>query len=103
MIIFSLKWNKDKKSMAVSKQFIKKVNILIRHLSSKYTKDKKRYASLAAQLYTESLEKGENRRILYGKLKEAKLFSLFMKLVAEVLPNIQNPTIIKLTNKKNNI
>lgn len=85
--------------MAVSKQFVKKVNNFIRLLSSKYTQGKMNYTSLAVQLYTESLEKGENRRILYGKLKEAKLFPLFQKLVAEGLSNNQNSKIIKLTNQ----
>lgn len=77
----SLKWNRDKSSMAVSRSFIKKVRHFIRLRKSLYVKNKNNLSLMAWEIYQESLPKGDNRRILYRMLKEVNLFGPFIKMV----------------------
>ena len=79
--IQSLKWNKDKKSMNVSKGFLKDLKQLARLLSSQYLQDKSRCGKLALDVYNKSLQKGENRRLTYSFLKQNGVWQKFQSLI----------------------
>lgn len=67
--------------MSVSKHFIIKAKKFIRLLNSKYVNEKEKLSPMAWEIYQESLEKGNNRRILYRMIKNKHVFGLFMRLV----------------------
>ena len=77
----SYRWNQNPKANFVSKSWIRKVNDLLRQMKSPYVKDKSVFASLINELYSELLDKSDNRRILFHNLKDNKIYVDFLKYV----------------------
>lgn len=79
--INSLKWNKDKHSMNVSKSYLKKLRQFIRLLLSPNFRDKSKCSKIALEIFHESKEKGENRRLAYFLLKKYGIWLELKKMV----------------------
>ena len=75
------RWNQNPKANFVSKSWIRKANDLLRKMKSPYVKDKSVFASSINELYSELLDKNDNRRILFRNLKDNKIYVDFLKYV----------------------
>ena len=79
--INSLKWNKDKHSENVSKSYLKKLRQFIRLLLSPYFRDKSKCYKIALEIFHESKEKGENRRLTNFLLKKYGIWREYKTMV----------------------
>ena len=75
------RWNQNPKANFVSKIWMRKTDDLLRKMKSPYVKDKSVFASCINELYSELLDKSDNRRILFRNLKDNKIYVEFLKYV----------------------